>query len=116
MTSRGEEPPIKSKLPNGDRPGITPNSKIPEVPSPELLREYDRVGSDLPGLILEAWANRHKRAFRYAMTALIIGGSIALSLVFGFIFLVMHGHGGYASALLGGGAIGMVAGFRSIRL
>jgi hypothetical protein len=69
----------------------------------------------LPALILAEWSYRHRRSFRYAMTSLVIGGLIALSLVGGFIFLVMHGFGYYALGLLGAGAVGMVAGFRSVR-
>jgi hypothetical protein len=48
--------------------------------------------------------------------SLVIGGVLALSLVGGFIYLVMNDHGGYAGGLLGAGALGMVAGFRSTRL
>jgi hypothetical protein len=58
----------------------------------------------------------HRWTFIYALTALIIGGVIGLSLVGGFVYLVMNGHAKAAAALLGAGAVGMVAGFRSTRL
>lgn len=97
-------------------PALFSNSKIPTIPNPELLKEYGNVSSELPLHVVSAWENHHQRAFRYAVISLIIGGAVALSLVGGFIYLVEAGHGGYASALLGGGALGMVTGFRSIRL
>jgi uncharacterized membrane protein len=50
------------------------------------------------------------------MTALIIGGVVALSLVGGFIFLVMNGHPKAAAGLLSGGVITIVTAFLSSRL
>lgn len=110
-----KEKPQSAELPAGksERPA---NEKIATVPSPELLREYDSVGHDLPGMIVAAWQARHRRSFIYAMVALIIGGMLALGMVGGFVYLVMQGHGRYALTLLGAGALGMVAGFRSVRL
>lgn len=65
---------------------------------------------------MEMWAAAQKYAYRYAMMALAIGGVLGSGIVLGFIFLVMHGHAKGAAALLGGGALGMVAGFRTVRL
>jgi hypothetical protein len=67
-------------------------------------------------LVLAEWRYRHRRAFWYALISLIFGGSIALSLVGGFVYLVMQGHPKAAGSLLTAGAFGMVAGFRSTRL
>lgn len=106
--------PSKGKPPLGEPHDA--KDRIAAIPSAELLREYDLVGHDLPNLVIEAWQAGHRRSFRYAMTALFIGGLLAMSLIGGFIYLVMQGHGGYAATLLGGGALSMVAGFRSVRL
>lgn len=88
---------------------------IPSVPNPELLEEYRRVASELPALVIAEWSARHSRRFRYALTSLIIGGVLALSLVSGFVFLVMKDQGKYAAGLLCAGAFTMVAGFLSTR-
>ncbi len=65
---------------------------------------------------MQEWSYRHRRAFWFALVSLVIGGLIGLSLVGGFVYLVMQNHGGYATTLLGGGALSMVAGFRATRL
>jgi hypothetical protein len=62
------------------------------------------------------WSRRHSRAFTYALVSTILGAIVALSLVGGFVYLVMNGHPKSAAALLGAGALGMVTGFRSGRL
>lgn len=59
---------------------------------------------------------RDRNAFTFAFTGLIIGGIISSGLIGGFIYLVMQGHPTAAGSLLGAGAVGMVAGFRSTRL
>jgi hypothetical protein len=108
---------------NAGKPKKTPKSgsgkndpQSASVPSPALLQQYAHVGLDLPALVIKEWGYRHRRAFWYAMLALFIGGLLALSLVGGFIYLVMHNHPTAAGSLLGAGAIGMVAGFRAARL
>jgi uncharacterized SAM-binding protein YcdF (DUF218 family) len=74
------------------------------------------VSPELPALVMKEWSYRHRRAFWFALVSLVIGGLIGLSLVAGFIYLVMQGHHKAAGLLLGAGALGMVAGFRSARL
>lgn len=59
---------------------------------------------------------RNRRAFQYALAGQSIGGLLAFSLIAAFVYLVMPGHAAAAGALLGGGVLGMVAGFRSTRL
>jgi len=86
------------------------------VPSSELLKSYQALGKKLPEAVMAEWSSYHRRAFIYATVALTFGGLIALSLVGGFVYLVMNGHPKSAAALLGAGALGMVAGFRSTRL
>jgi hypothetical protein len=65
---------------------------------------------------MKEWGRSHRRAFLYAFASTLIGGLIALSLIAGFIYLVMQGHSKAAGILLGAGALSMVAGFRSTRL
>jgi hypothetical protein len=50
------------------------------------------------------------------MTALIIGGAVTLSLIGGFIYLVMNQHPKAAAGLLSGGVVTMVSAFLSTRL
>jgi hypothetical protein len=62
------------------------------------------------------WAAAHRRAYRFAMLSLLIGGILSLGLIVGFVYLVMQGHTTAAGLLLGSGALSLVAGFRSTRL
>ena len=93
-------------------------TNIPEgnVLSPEVLGAYASISPMLPNVIMQEWSAKHRRAFWYATLALTFGGLLALSLVGGFVYLVMRSQGGYAVTLLGTGALSMVAGFRSSRL
>ena len=95
---------------------LTRDAPTASVPGAEILAAYAKVSPDLPAHVLEEWSLRHRRAFLYAITALVIGGILGVALIGGFVYLVLTGHGGYAAALLGAGAISMVAGFRAARL
>lgn len=86
------------------------------VPSPELLDQYSYISPEMPAMVMAEWRRRHERAFQYALVSLITGGLLAFELVGGFIYLVMNHHDRGALILLGAGALGMVAGFRSARL
>jgi nitrate reductase NapE component len=86
------------------------------VPSPALLQDYACVGSELPELVVREWGHRHRRQFWFALVALVIGGLVSIGLIGGFVYLVMNDHPKSAALLLGSGALGMVAGFRSTRL
>lgn len=85
------------------------------LPPPELLELFSRFGPELPAQVLQMWAGAHQRAYRYAMLSLAIGGVLGLALIGGFVYLVMNNHGSWAGALLGTGAIGMVAAFLRAR-
>jgi len=104
------------ELEQSGEPEPRPNTKIPAIPNPELLKLYHDISPELPGLILADWKYHHRIAFLYAMTALIIGGAVALGLIAGFVYLVHIGYPAVATLLLGGGALSIVAGFRSTRL
>ena len=52
--------------------------------------------------MLQEWGHRNRRAFWYAPVALVIGGLMGISLIGGFIYLVMNGHVKAAVSLLQG--------------
>ena len=85
------------------------------MPNADILKFYAEVSPDLPVMIIEEWRSHVRRPFSYAMASLVIGGILATSLVVGFVYLVVNGHGGYAVTLLVAGALGMLAGFRFAR-
>jgi hypothetical protein len=108
--------PESSRTPQARPQKLIASKTFTSVPSPELLKSYQLLGKKLPEAVMAEWSSYHRRAFIYATVSLAFGGLIALSLVGGFIYLVMNGHPKSAAALLGAGALGMVTGFRSIRL
>ena len=57
-----------------------------------LLTQYSIISPELPALVLQEWGHRNRRAFWYALVALVIGGLMGISLIGGFIYLVMNGH------------------------
>ncbi|MGB6156903.1 MAG: hypothetical protein WBH45_01365 [Acidobacteriaceae bacterium] len=108
--------PLQERRKTPRRPSSTGKAPSASVPSPELLLEYSRVAPELPGLVVQEWGHRHRRAFIYATTALVAGALLAGALVGGFVYLVMKDHGGYADGLLGAGVLSLVTGFLSTRL
>jgi hypothetical protein len=56
------------------------------------------------------------REFRYAVVGLSIAGTLALSALGAFVYLVMEGHEKAAGALFGAAISGLIAGFRRSRL
>jgi hypothetical protein len=56
-----------------------------------LLTQYSIISPELPALVLQEWGHRNRRAFWYALVALVIGGLMGISLIGGFIYLVMNG-------------------------
>lgn len=95
---------------------VEENAPLGVVPPPELLEKFAVYGPELPLSVMKLWSLAHQRSYRYAMLGLAIGGVLGLGLIGGFVYLVMQGHGGYATTLLGTGALSMVAGFRVVRL
>lgn len=65
---------------------------------------------------MQEWGYRHRRQFWYAIVSTTIGGLIALGLIGGYVYLARQGFPKSAAGLLGGGALGVVAGFRATRL
>lgn len=92
------------------------NKPQAQVPNPAILREYSEVAPELPALIIQAWERRHHRQFVYATTLGVIGGCVMLTLIGGYIYLVMEDHRYYAAGLLSGGVLSAVAGFIATRL
>ena len=101
-------------MPNKPQPHTRPI--ISAVPSPELLHAYGEISPAMAVYVMQEAVNRNRRAFQYAMAGLLIGAVLGLSLITAFVYLVMEGHSAAAGVLLGGGALSMVAGFRSTRL
>jgi small-conductance mechanosensitive channel len=86
------------------------------VLNPEQLKEFQVIDPALPALVVEARTLELKRQFHYAVLALVAGLVAFLSMVGGFVFLVLQGHSGAAGLLLGAGVLGLVAGFVRSRL
>lgn len=86
------------------------------IPSPAALAAYQTIDPQLPRMIVDGAIHRDRNSFLYALTGQLVGGAISLSLIGGFIYLVMHNHATEAAELLGAGAIGIVTGFRLTRL
>jgi hypothetical protein len=57
-----------------------------------------------------------KMEYRYAMAGLAIAGLGLISVVGGFIFLVMYNHPQAAACLLGAGILSLIGGFIKTRL
>ncbi len=87
------------------------NDRISVVPSPALLEEYKRLSLGLPEQVVAAGQAELEHEFKYAMVSLVFGGLTSLSIIGGFIFLVMQGHPTAAGSLLGAGLLNMVTGF-----
>ena len=86
------------------------------VLNPQQLQEYSNVDPSLPALITEAGMETQRQKFIYATLALAFGFLLALAVVGGFIYLVMHDHPKSAAGLIGAGVLGLVTGFQTVRL
>lgn len=84
--------------------------------NPEQLAQYARLDRELPALIVKARDNELKRQFAYAVLSLVCGILALLTVVGGFIFLVLRGHAQAAAALLATGVLGLIGGFLRSRL
>lgn len=94
-------------------PGKKPSSSIP---SPQALAAYSEIDPELPKIITMGAIRRDDHAYQYMRNGLFIGGAIAAGLICGFIYLIIQNHPTAAGALLSAAAIGMVSGFRNVRL
>ena len=86
------------------------------LPSPEQLLLYAEAGEEVPLAIVDARSQAVKMEYRYAMAGLAIAGMGLVSVVGGFIFLVMYGHPQAAGCLLGAGILGLIGAFIKTRL
>jgi hypothetical protein len=86
------------------------------VPSPEQLVLYANAGEHIPLAIIRARTDAAKMEYRYAMAGLAIAGIGLVSVVGGFIFLVIYGHPKAAAALLGAGILSLISAFIKTRL
>ena len=86
------------------------------VLNPQQLQEYANVDPNLPALITQAGMESQRQKFIYATVALSFGFLLALAVVGGFVYLVMHDHPKSAACLIGAGVLGLVTGFQTVRL
>ncbi len=86
------------------------------VLSPEQLLQYGKVDPSLPGLVVRARDHELQREFLYAIGSLTAGVIMFLSVVCGYIYLVMREHPKAAIGLLGTGVLGLISGFVRARL
>jgi hypothetical protein len=86
------------------------------VLSPEQLQEYGKIDPSLPGLVLRGRDHELQREFLYAIGSLTAGVIAFLSIVGGYVYLVMHEHPNAAAALLGTGVLSLIGGFIRARL
>jgi len=66
--------------------------------------------------IIEARKDALRLEYRYAMAGMAFAGLGLVSVIGGFIFLVMFGHPEAAGALLGAGILGLIGAFLKTRL
>lgn len=83
------------------------------VLNPSQLAEYALVSPELPALVIKARNAELRRQFIYAVLSLSAGIAALLSLIGGYIYLVMQGHPHAALGLLAGGVLGL--GYMSIQ-
>ena len=86
------------------------------VLNPEQLAEYARVSPELPALVVKGRNAELRRQFVYAVLSLLSGVVALLSLIAGYVYLVIQGHPHAAAGLLAGGVLGLVGGFIRSRL
>src|SRR5271157_377381 len=86
------------------------------LPSPQQLQGYLRVNPRLPELVVQAETDEARREFWYAVASLAGGVITVLSVVGGFVYLVMNNHPQAAGSLLGTGVLGLIQGFIRARL
>jgi hypothetical protein len=86
------------------------------VLSPTLLNAYSQIDKALPALVVQAQQIEATQEYRYSLVGLLSGGILMLSLIGGFVYLVMVGHTGAAGTLLGAGVLGIILNFIRARL
>src|SRR5215831_18408373 len=86
------------------------------LPNPEQLELYARLSPELPPLVLKAADNEQEREYRYAVVSLLTGSILGISVIGGFVYLVMQGHAVAAGWLLGVNVLNLIHGFVRNRL
>jgi hypothetical protein len=77
---------------------------------------YSEVGRDVPLAIVRAREAAVKMEYRYAMAGLAIAGVGLVSVIGGYMYLVMSGHPQAAGCLLGAGILSLITAFIKTRL
>jgi len=86
------------------------------LPSPAQLQLYKQVDLRLPELVIQVADREAHREYRYAVAGMASSAILFLSLVGGFVYLVMNDHPKSAGALLGAGVLGLVHAMLRARL
>ena len=96
--------------------GAKPGEQNALVLSPEQLSEYAALDKALPALLIRTRNDELRREFTYAVLSLLSGVISLLTVVGGYIYLVLHGHPRAAAGLLATGVLGLIGGFIRSRL
>jgi hypothetical protein len=86
------------------------------LPSPAQLQLYRQVDSRLPELVVQVADHEAQREYHYALAGMISSGVLFLSVVGGFVYLVMNDHSKAAAGLLGAGVLGLIHAILRARL
>jgi hypothetical protein len=93
-----------------------PPKTLSVVPSGEQLAHYSAVDPTLPVRILQAREFELQWEFQYAALSATYGILALLSVVGGYIYLVIHGSPQAAAGLLAAGVLSLIGGFVRSRL
>lgn len=86
------------------------------LPSPAQLQLYRQVDSRLPELVVQVADREAQREYYYALAGMISSVVLFLSVVGGFVYLVMQDHPKAAAGLLGAGVLGLINAILRARL
>jgi hypothetical protein len=86
------------------------------LPSPAQLQQYRQVDPRLPELVVQVADREAHRDYAYALTGMITSAVLFLSVVGGFVYLVMNDHPKSATGLLGAGVLGLISAMLRARL
>lgn len=86
------------------------------IPSPPQLQLYKQVDVRLPELVVQVADREAQREYHYALAGMISSVVLFLSVVGGFVYLVMKDHSKAAAGLLGAGVLGLIHAILRARL
>jgi hypothetical protein len=86
------------------------------LPSPAQLQQYKQIDLRLPELVIQVADREAQREYYYALAGMISSVLLFLSVVGGFVYLVMTDHPKSAAGLLGAGILGLIHAILRARL